>query len=204
MDPLSEHVNPVKAASAKVDAADEPVLTASAPTMVAMRREFEFFTVGVLHVAIPGLNRDLFRDFLRTTKSPRSHGIAGVFFGARVFNGLGIRTVCEKEVDFDRMVYAVHKTVWKDCLEFIGGAAFIAPATGETYRTVVYTIPLVDADALRKMRIVTELPTVPLTVFAVNGPRQFSYLTVADYPALATLKTGPAKTAAELAAMETV
>lgn len=203
MDPLSGHVNPVKTASAKIDAADEPVLTASAPTMVAMQREFEFFTVGVLHAAIPGLNRDLFRDFLRTITAP-GHGVAGVFFGARVFNGLGTRVVCAKEVDFDRMVYAVHKTVWKDCLEFIGGAAFIDPGTGEAYRTVVYTIPLVDADALRKMRIVTALPTVPLTVFAVNGPRQFSYLTVPDYPALPTLKAGPAKTAAELAAMETV
>lgn len=203
MDPLSEHVNPVKTASAKIDAADEPVLPASAPTMVTMQREFEFFTVGVLHAAIPGLSRDLFRDFLRTITAP-SHGIAGMFFGARVFNGLGTKVVCEKEVDFDRMVYAVHKTVWKDCMEFIGGAAFIDPATGETYRTVIYTIPLVDSDALRKMRIVTSLPTVPLTVFAVNGPRQFSYLTTPDYPALSTLKTGPAKTAAELAAMETV
>ena len=203
MDPLSEHVNPVKTASAKIDAADEPVLTASAPTMVAIQREFEFFTVGVLHAAIPGLNRDLFRDFLRTVASP-SLGVAGVFFGARVFNGLGTRTVCEKEVDFDRMVYAVHKTVWKDCLEFIGGAVFIDPTTGESYRTVVYTIPRVDSDALRKMRIVTSLPAVPLTVFAVNGPRQFSYLTVPDYPALPTFKTGPAKTAVELAAMETV
>ena len=203
MDPLSEHVNPVKTASAKIDAADEPVLAVGAPTLTDMQREFAFFTVGVLYAAIPGLNRDLFRDFLRTVQTP-SKCIAGSFSGGRAFAGLGTRTVCGKDVDMDRLIYAVHNNLWKDCLEFIGGAVFISPITGQSYRTVVYTIPLVDVDALRKMRIVTALPTVELTVFAVNGPRQFSYLTVPDYPALPTFKTGPAKTAAELAAMETI
>lgn len=203
MDPLSEHVNPVKTASAKIDAADEPVSAVGAPTLISLQREFAFFTVGVLYAAIPGLNRDLFRDFLRTVQIPVK-GVAGAFSGGRVFDGLGTRTVCGRDVDMDRLIYAVHKELWRDCLEFIGGAAFIDPVTGVAYRTVVYTIPLVDADALRRMRIVTELPTVELTVFAVNGPRQFSYLSMPAYPALPTLKTGPAKTAAELAAMETV
>lgn len=204
MDPLPEHKNPIKTLAVTLDAAEEPVAAIKPHTLVGLQSDFAFFTLGVMYAAIPSLSRDLFKDFLRTVPSLMGGGAGAFSGGGPVFSGLGTRIIQGVAVNMDHLIYAVHKSMWEDCRGYIGGTAFIDAPTGGTYRTVVYTMPLVDRATLQQTRIVTALPTVPLTVFAVNGPQRFCYLSVPEYPALATLKSMPAKTAAELAAMETL
>ena len=204
MDPLAEHINPVKSVSKQIDIAVDPVQAAPKHTLSDLSREFRFFTVGVLYAAIPKLHRDLVKDFIASMPELAASSGIGMFSsqGSSFFSGLGTHLVHNQYLDMDRVLYAVRNDAWEDCRAFIGGARFIDPATCNMHRILLYKIPVVDRVRLAKPGIITELPTVPVTVFAVTSDTQFSYLTAATYPAVPTLTVGPPKTVEELAMME--
>ena len=204
MDPLAEYADPVKTVSRKRDIADEPVATAPKYTMDDLQRAFVFCTTGVLHAAIPGIHRDLVKDFLRTVPEVATTSGIGMFTsqGSPFFSGLGKHVLQGQEVDMDRTLYAVRKDVWPACRAFIGGAMFVDPATNEAYRIVMYDVNMVDRVTLSKPGIITEMPVVPVTVFAVNSSKCFSYLTVGDPMDIPAFVTGPSKTAEDFTAME--
>jgi hypothetical protein len=204
MDPVSEYAAPVKTISVKKDIADEPVVAAPAYTLVDLQREFMFCTTGVLYAAVPGLHRDLIKDFLRTVPEVAATSGIGVFTsqGSPFFSGLGKCTLHGQAMDMDRILYAVRKDIWDACRAFIGGAVFVDPVTQATYRIVLYDIPLVDRVALNKPGVITTVPTVPVTVFAVNSSQCFAYLEAEQPLDIPTYKTGPSKTPGDFLAME--
>ncbi len=204
MDPVADYADPVKTVAVKKDIAEEPVKTVAKYTLTDLQRAFVFCTTGVLHAAIPGIHRDLIKDFLRTVPEVAATSGIGMFTsqGSPFFSGLGKHALQGQEVDMDRIVYAVRKDVWPACRAFIGGAVFVDPHTNESHRIVMYDIQIVDRVTLAKPGIITELPTVPVTVFAVNSARCFSYLSVGQPTDIPALVTGPAKTTEDFIAME--
>jgi len=159
----------------KLEIAEEPPRTdVSKFTLLDMQAHFVLCTSGVLHATIPGLNRDLVRDFL-TAVEDATDAVAVFDSGPALFDGLGQQLVLNKFVDLDRRIYAVRKDLWEGLRNFVGSAAFIA-SDMTTYQVLLHTVAVVDVVAMQKSPLLPALPIVTVQVFAVNHDTGFYHL----------------------------
>lgn len=170
---------------ANIDAED------SSTTLVALADRYEFFTTGVLAVS-PKYERDMVSEFSRRhpAKVKEAEPIA-IDYASRFFAGFPAATDTALGVDFNRRIYAIVKDRWKLLRDMIASAAFMDSTTGYYARINYYNIDLVDPFALKKQRVVTVLPTVPVTVFGSSSTNSFSFILDRPFPQLPLYRREP-------------
>lgn len=149
-------------------------------TLTSLAVDFCFFTTGVL--ACSGkYERDIVREFARLHPAivPEEDPWA-IDYSDRFFKGFPARP----EADYNRRIYAIAKKRWLLLRDFVASIAFIDEATEYYARINYYNTDLVDPFALKKQRVVTELPTVSLCVFGYSSTNSFSHILPASFPKL--------------------
>ena len=152
-------------------------------TLMDMAKDYEFFTTGVIHAATI-FDRDPVAEFNRVfePEGPDELPQAIDHRTTPFFQGLGVCLVAGLPVNLDHRLYAILRHRWEKLRNFIAGIAMSHRETGFYARLSFYELRLVDPFALRKMSVVTKVPTVPVTVFGVSSNKSFSYLQPVDYP----------------------
>ena len=161
----------------------------SSSTLQDMSRDYAFFSPGVIN-AVTAFDRDPVMEYCRICSDlPESDRPLAIDYSQKFFNGLGIRYVGDAVIDLDRRLYAIPKTRWPRCRDVIAGIAIIDRTRDFLATTLYYELGMVDPFALRKMTVVTELPTVAVTIFGISANTGISYLAPLRYPALPRLVT---------------
>jgi len=163
----------------------------SSSTLQDMSRDYAFFSPGVIS-AVTAFDRDPVMEYCRICSDlPEADRPLAIDYSQKFFNGLGIRYVGGTVIDLDRRLYAIAKPLWERCRDVIAGIAIIDRSREFLATTLYYEIAMVDPFALRRMCVVTELPTVGVTIFGISANTGISYLAPLQYPALPQLVTEP-------------
>lgn len=143
-----------------------------------MGTDYEYFTPALITLA-GGFDRDVVAEFVKhqTAGDPYLDPFAIDYDGEPFF-------VIPKtpqaptlpEVEWSRRLYAIHRSVWFKCRDWINGIAFVNPADKSYTRLCFYEIELIDPIAARRPGVITQVPRFPVTVFAVSSTKRFSYL----------------------------
>jgi hypothetical protein len=160
-------------------------------TLADMAKDYEFFTTGVIHAATI-FDRDPVSLF-NQMHPPANNDELPVVIDHRqpFFRGMGMCLLAGMPVNFDHRLYGILRHRWDKLRDTICGIAMMHRPSGFYAKLNFYELEIVDPFALKKMSVVTKLPTVTITVFGVSSNKSFSYLESAAYPALPFLVNKP-------------
>lgn len=172
----------------------ETVKAKTTHTLGDMAKDFEFFTTAVIHATTP-FDRDPVAEFNNINPAAHNDELPLVIdCVAPFFRGLGITLVAGMPVNLDRRLYAVARHRWHQLRDTISGMAMMDRKTSFYARLVFYEMTIVDTFALKKLGVVSQLPTVTITVFGVSSNKAFSYIAPSKYPLLPSLVSEQPKT----------
>lgn len=159
-------------------------------TLVSLSNTYEFFTTGVLAVA-PRLQRDLLIEFCNQHPAsvPEAQPVA-IDYESRFFAGF---PPVASGIDYNRRIYMVVKNRWPLLRDMIASAAFLDSNTGYYARVNYYNLEMVDPFALKKQRVVIDLPKVNVCVFGYSSTHSFSHIASAEFPRLPMYRKDPPK-----------
>jgi len=153
-------------------------------TLTSMAKDYEFFYTGVLGVS-PKYSRDMVSEFCRRHPArTKEEAPIAIDYEYKFFTGFPTVTFDGADVDFNRRIYAIVKKRWILLRDMIASAAFLDSGTGYYARINYYSIDMVDPFALKKQRVVVNLPTVPVCIFGSSSTHSFSYLLDRPFPNL--------------------
>lgn len=162
-------------------------------TLLDMSKDYEFFTTGVIH-AVTSFDRDPVSEFNRQYPPSTNDDLPVMIdYSQPFFEGLNVCVVAGLPVDCNRRIYAIMRDRFDVLRNTIAGIAMIDRRTGFYAKLNFYEMEIVDPFALKRMSVVTKLPTVPITVFGVSSNKGLSYLQGRQYPQLPLLVTEAAQ-----------
>lgn len=162
-------------------------------TLIDMSKDYEFFTTGVIHAVTP-FDRDPVAEFNRQYPPGGDEELPVMIdYSQPFFEGLGVCLVAGMPVDCNRRIYAILRDRFDALRNTIAGIAMIDRRSGLYAKLNFYEMEIVDPFALKKMTIVTKLPTVTITVFGVSSNKGLSYISSRAYPQLPLLVTEQAQ-----------
>jgi hypothetical protein len=158
-------------------------------TLGELCREFVFFTPALI-LTHGRFDRDPLREF--NAQCPTDDEDARPFAidatGEPFFQGLGqgllphhLGDLSPEVVDWDRRLYGIANSRWAECHKFLSGIAIYDSTRYHYARVMYYVLTVVDATALGSS-LLTELPTINITVFGVATNRRTVYLAPAVDP----------------------
>lgn len=186
---------PIGVEEHKVDAPEEAKTSQarSHHTLLDMSKEFEFFTTGVIH-ATTIFDRDPIAEFNNRFPADSNDDLPmAIDYANPFFKGLGVGLISGMPVNLDHRLYAIRRHRWEAIRNCICGIAMMHRSTAFYAKLAFYEMEIVDPFALKKMTVVTKVPSVPITVFAVSSNKSFSYLQAAQFPELPSLVNEPPK-----------
>lgn len=98
------------------------------------------------------------------------------------FSGLGYGLLNEQFVNWDHRLYGVHQSSWQQLHQFLSALTMFHRPTYHYAKVGWHMLEIVDPTALRSGRILTEIPTIQITVFCVSSYRCFAYIAPAVDP----------------------
>lgn len=162
-------------------------------TLLDMSKDYEFFTTGVIH-AVTAFDRDPVSEFNRQHPPSTNDDLPVMIdYVQPFFEGLNVCVVAGLPVDCNRRIYAILRDRFDVLRNTIAGIAMIDRRSGFYAKLNFYEMEIVDPFALKRMAVVTKLPTVPITVFGVSSNKGLSYLQSRQYPQLPLLVTEAAQ-----------
>jgi len=156
-------------------------------TLAEMAQEFEFFTTAVICTA-GRFDRDPLEEFNRLHPSDNPAELPFVLdYVDPFFAGLGIGLCAGRPVNWDHRLCGIVRERWDLLRNTVAGMAVMERATNFYGRVNFYEMQMLDVPAIKRMAVIEQIPTVPLTVFGVSSTRAFSYIRPMVYPGLPTL-----------------
>lgn len=98
------------------------------------------------------------------------------------FSGLGYGVLDNKFIDWDRRLYGIHKELWPNLHAFLTGIGICNRETYYFARIGWHPLTIVDQTAMASGRILSEIPTIGITVFCISSNRAFAYIEPAKDP----------------------
>lgn len=98
------------------------------------------------------------------------------------FNGLGHGLLNGKFIDWNRRLYGVHGDYWEVLHRFVSSLAMFDAERYHYAKVGWHPLIIVDQTAMHTGAILTEIPSIPITVFCVSGYRGFAYISPAEDP----------------------
>jgi hypothetical protein len=100
----------------------------------------------------------------------------------KFFQGLGHGLLNGQFIDWDRRLYGIHSSYWKLLHGFVSSLAMYDAKRYHYAKVGWHQLVIVDQTAMHSGKILTEIPTVPITVFCISGYRGFAYIEPAKDP----------------------
>lgn len=175
---------PIKVLAAKLDQAEQAdTAKLHEHTLTDLAAEFEFFTTGVIYAATL-FDRDAVAEFNWQYHAAPDEQPFMIESPQPFFSGLGEKLLCGCSVNFDHRIYGVAKARWPFLRDTIAGIVMYKREPEYYARLCFYSMPIIDQLKLQRTRIVTSLPMVMITVFAVDATDTFAFLQESQFPRL--------------------
>jgi hypothetical protein len=151
-------------------------------TLTQMAEEFEFFTTALYNLA--GFDRDPIIEFLKFKQisDPREQPTA-IDYPRPFFQGLGVGVLLGKVVNWDHRIYAIRREYWTDLRDTIAGIGWADQKRRIFARGLFHELTMVDPTQFYAAGgVLSELPLITITVFAVSSNKAFTHIQPALNP----------------------
>jgi hypothetical protein len=98
------------------------------------------------------------------------------------FQGLGYGLLNNQLVNWDHMLYVVHRQYWEGLHRFLCGIATYDSKRYHYARVGWHHLNMIDPTALHSRRLLPDLPWIQITVFCASTYRGFAYINPAKDP----------------------
>lgn len=145
-------------------------------TLLDLGEHFEFFTTALL-ITHGLFDRDPLVEFNAAHpvdhEELRPYAIDSRF---PFFQNLGQSIVGDQFVDWDHRLYAIERSRWPKCYNFINAISMFERRRHHYARVCSHHLTIVDPLALHGGKLYDALPEIEVTVFAVSTNRHFVHL----------------------------
>ncbi len=151
-------------------------------TLTEMSEEFEFFTTALYNLA--GFDRDPVIEFLKyyPLPDPRDQP-AAIDYPRPFFQGLGVGLLLGKVVNWDHRIYAIRREHWQALRDTIAGIGWADQQKRIFARGLFHELTMVDPTKFYAAGgVLSELPLITITVFAVTSNKAFTHIQPATDP----------------------
>jgi len=98
------------------------------------------------------------------------------------FQNIGQSVVNDQLINWDHRLYGIPEHNWAACENFIKAIAMFDAERYHYAKIGSHLLTIVDPTMLHSGKVITELPTVDITVFCVSGYRNFVWMAPATDP----------------------
>lgn len=185
---MDERQEPIQGVvSVDADPSGRPLEQAAAPsqTLVDLAGELTYFTTAPLQI-YGRFDRDAVMEYVLHTDPPAEQRPFAIDCDRPFFQGLPAtilgRPPYSERVVWNHRLYAIPTVRWEECREFIARLAITDTPHKRYTTTSWHELQIVDPLTLAAGRILDELPTITVVVFAASANDGFIYLAPATDP----------------------